>query len=82
VPLTLAQLTSFIRRPVGTYFRQRLNVVFDELADLGEDEETFALDGLENHQLADGLLKDVVVEVGGGSGRSSGRHAGRITDCP
>lgn len=62
VPLTLAQLTGFVRRPVGTFFRQRLNVVFDELADLGEDEETFALDGLENHQLADALLKDGGVE--------------------
>lgn len=71
VPLTLAQLTSFIRRPVGTFFRQRLNVVFDELADLGEDEETFALDGLENHQLADGLLKDVVVEVGAARGEAA-----------
>ncbi|AWI52773.1 exodeoxyribonuclease V subunit gamma [Aquabacterium olei] len=70
VPLTLAQLTSFVRRPVGTFFRQRLNVVFDELADLGEDEETFALDGLENHQLADALLKDVVVEVGAGRGEA------------
>jgi len=71
VPLTLAQLTSFIHRPVGTFFRQRLNVVFDELADLGEDEETFALDGLENHQLADGLLKDVVVEVGAARGEAA-----------
>ncbi|MYM39294.1 exodeoxyribonuclease V subunit gamma [Duganella qianjiadongensis] len=57
--LKLADLVNFMRQPARYFFRQRLGVVFGEAAQVGEDEEPFALDGLERYQLEDQLLEDV-----------------------
>ncbi|WP_374359665.1 exodeoxyribonuclease V subunit gamma [Pseudoduganella danionis] len=56
--LKLADLVNFMRQPVRYFFRQRLGVVFGDAAQVGEDEEPFALDGLERYQLEDQLLAD------------------------
>ena len=54
--ITLAQLARFLRRPVGTFFRERLQVnLQDERSEL-HDEELFGLQGLDlHHLLADTL---------------------------
>ncbi|MDR3426444.1 exodeoxyribonuclease V subunit gamma [Silvimonas sp.] len=54
--LTLPLLAEFLRNPVKTFFRQRLNVVFDQLDIAQEDEEPFVLNGLEQYQLVQTML--------------------------
>jgi len=56
--LRLGELASFLRQPVKYFFRRRLSVVFADGALVGEDEEPFALHGLERYQLEDALLAD------------------------
>ena len=56
VPLTLQQLTQFLRKPVKAFFRQRLLVVFDEDDADVEDEERFALGALDQYQLVQDLF--------------------------
>lgn len=56
--LRLPQLAAFMRQPVRYFFRQRLGVLFAETAVVGEDEEPFALDGLQRYQLEDMMLDD------------------------
>lgn len=51
VPLTLHALGTFLRHPARAWFARRLGVRFS-LGDVaGEDEEIFALDALQTHQL-------------------------------
>ena len=57
VPLTLQQLTQFLRKPVKAFFRQRLLVVFDEEDAEVLDEERFALGGLDQYQLVKDLFQ-------------------------
>jgi len=59
LPVTLSQLTSFLRNPVKAFFRQRLQVVFDEDLQDRADEECFALDGLQEY----GLIQDVLTSA-------------------
>ncbi|MFZ2989257.1 MAG: exodeoxyribonuclease V subunit gamma, partial [Ideonella sp.] len=63
VPLSLLQLTRFVRKPVQTFFRERLNVVFDEAPEQAADEEPFTLDGLEEYSLVDQLSAEVLTEL-------------------
>src|SRR6185369_16077465 len=49
---------AFLRQPVKYFFRQRLGVIFGDANMVGEDEEPFALDGLERYQLEDAMLDD------------------------
>jgi len=57
--ITLAQLTRFLRKPVGAFFRERLQVhLEDERSEL-QDEELFGLDGLDLYQLLDQELQRV-----------------------
>jgi exodeoxyribonuclease V gamma subunit len=56
VPLTINQLTHFLRKPVKAFFRKRLLVSFaDELAE-NEDVECFSVDGLQEYGLIQTLL--------------------------
>jgi len=55
-PLTLGQLTQFLRNPVKVFFRQRLQVVFDETPEEDADDESFGIDGLQNYGLLQQLL--------------------------
>ncbi|HEV7815386.1 MAG TPA: exodeoxyribonuclease V subunit gamma [Janthinobacterium sp.] len=54
--LKLGELASFMRQPVKYFFRRRLSVVFADAGLVGEDDEPFALDGLERYLLEDTLL--------------------------
>lgn len=56
-PLTQRELGDFLKEPVKAFFRQRLNVSFDKLALAREDQEPFALDGLEQWILQDELIR-------------------------
>lgn len=56
--LKLGELASFLRQPARYFFRRRLGVVFADAAQVGEDEEPFALDALERYQIEDHLLDD------------------------
>ena len=56
--LKLGELASFLRQPARYFFRRRLAVVFADAAQVGEDEEPFALDALERYQIEDHLLDD------------------------
>jgi len=56
--LKLSMLAAFLRQPVRYFFRQRLGVIFGDAAMVGEDEEPFALDGLDRYQLEDAMLDD------------------------
>jgi exodeoxyribonuclease V gamma subunit len=63
VPVTLAQLAQFLRHPAQVFFRQRLNVVFHALDAEPEDEESFGLDALEEHQLVSSLMDEVLADL-------------------
>ncbi len=54
--ITLAQLARFLRRPVGTFFRERLQVHLDPPETGWLDEELFGLGGLDHY----GLLSEAL----------------------
>lgn len=56
VVLSLTDLARFLRHPVRTWFRNALQVVFDEADEAAEDDEHFTLDGLQAHQVMDKLI--------------------------
>ena len=61
--ISLAQLARFLRKPVGAFFRERLQVhLEDERSEL-HDEELFGLGGLDLYQLLDHELQHVPVEL-------------------
>ncbi|WP_107851736.1 exodeoxyribonuclease V subunit gamma [Oceanimonas marisflavi] len=55
-PVTLEQLQQFLRQPVATFFARRLKVVLDESVATEQDEEPFALNGLERYVIKRELL--------------------------
>ncbi|MFZ4534901.1 exodeoxyribonuclease V subunit gamma [Propionivibrio sp.] len=56
-PLSVRDLASFLKDPVKTFFRQRLNVSFERDDPASEDQEPFELDGLGNWKLQDELIR-------------------------
>lgn len=61
--ITLTQLARFLRKPVGAFFRERLQVhLEDERSEL-QDEELFGLGGLDLYQLLDQELQRVPTEL-------------------
>jgi exodeoxyribonuclease V gamma subunit len=61
--ISLAHLARFLRRPVGAFFRERLQVhLEDERSEL-HDEELFGLAGLDLYQLLDHELQHVPVDL-------------------
>ncbi|MDM0032801.1 exodeoxyribonuclease V subunit gamma [Variovorax sp. J22P271] len=66
-PLTLRLLADFLKDPVKSFFRQRLGVHFEAADPVGEDEEPFAIDALENWQLQNELIQAqrAAIEAGG-----------------
>lgn len=56
-PLGIGELADFLKAPVRAFFRQRLGVYFEGEDGPGEDQEPFALDGLERWQLQDELIR-------------------------
>jgi len=61
--ISLAQLARFLRKPVGAFFRERLQVhLEDERSEL-HDEELFGLGGLDLYQLLDHELQQVPTDL-------------------
>lgn len=60
VPLTVAQLNTFLRNPVRLFFRQRLNVNFAQADATDNDSESFGLDGLNEYGLLGSVINDVL----------------------
>ncbi|MGO2398867.1 MAG: exodeoxyribonuclease V subunit gamma [Halomonas sp.] len=56
VPLTLAQLGSFLREPAKAFFNTRLGVYFEQEVLTQLDVEPFVLNGLQHWQLQDQLI--------------------------
>ena len=59
-PLNLALLQRFLRSPARLFYAERLGVHFAGEDDADTDNEPFALDPLENHQLTDALLRTAI----------------------
>jgi len=55
--LTLADLQRLLRQPVDVFFRNRLQVEFDSLEELEQEDEPFALNHLQQHQAGAALLQ-------------------------
>ncbi|KQP13081.1 exodeoxyribonuclease V subunit gamma [Pseudorhodoferax sp. Leaf267] len=56
-PLTLRLLSSFLKEPARAFLQLRLGVHFDADDAVVQDQEPFALDGLQNWQLQDELIQ-------------------------
>lgn len=61
--ITLALLERFLRQPVGTFFRERLQVHLQEVRSPVRDEELFGLDGLDLHRLLDHELQHAPAQL-------------------
>jgi exodeoxyribonuclease V gamma subunit len=61
--ITLLQLARFLRKPVGAFFRERLQVHLDDERSELHDEELFGLGGLDLYQLIDHELQHVPTEL-------------------
>ncbi len=61
--ITLAQLARFLRRPVGAFFRERLQVHLDDERTELLDDELFALRGLDMYQLLDEELERMPLDL-------------------
>jgi len=55
--VTLKQLGGFLKSPARSFLQQRLRIRFDDDDPVASDEEPFNLDGLENWQLQDELIR-------------------------
>jgi exodeoxyribonuclease V gamma subunit len=55
--LTLDDLQRLLRAPVEVFFRNRLQTTLDQLSDLAEPDEPFALNALQQHQAGADLLQ-------------------------
>jgi exodeoxyribonuclease V gamma subunit len=55
--LRLTDLQRLLRQPVEVFLRQRLQVEFDRLDELEQEDEPFALNPLQQHQLGAALLQ-------------------------
>jgi exodeoxyribonuclease V gamma subunit len=61
--ISLAQLARFLRKPVGAFFRERLQVHLEGERSALHDEELFGLGGLDLYQLLDHELQHVPTEL-------------------
>src|SRR5690554_5663583 len=61
-PLDASLLQRFLRNPVEQFFAWRLKAFLREEEDSIEDDEPFALDGLERYQLSQWLLEQALVD--------------------
>jgi exodeoxyribonuclease V gamma subunit len=57
--LTLDDLQRLLRAPVEVFFRNRLQTTLDQLDDLTEPDEPFALNALQKHQVGADLLRSL-----------------------
>ena len=81
VALRLEDLVAFLKNPVKAFFRRRLDVSFRDNGVADEDDEPFALDGLEHYQLLGELLEGAVLAAPEGQvlpERQVAAHAERL----
>ena len=71
VSLSVALLSSFLRHPVKTFFRERLGVVFDAAEEDAADDESFGLWGLEEYNVVRTLITDVLADLAGCEGEAA-----------
>ena len=80
LPLTVAALSRFLKNPVKDFFRQRLDVLFREADAAAQDDEAFALDGLDEYGLLSEVTDQILIELQGDAGSNpvggTGRRAG------
>ncbi len=69
--LTLNALQAFVDKPVQYFFNQRLGVFFEDGSDMAEDNERFALDFLESHQLGSEFIRMKLRELKPGNSPDS-----------
>ncbi|TGN39231.1 exodeoxyribonuclease V subunit gamma [Marinobacter confluentis] len=62
-PLTLSELAVFLKAPVDTFYRRRLQVQFINVQAQDTDNETFRLDGLQHWALERELIDQAVVKA-------------------
>ncbi|MFZ4478860.1 MAG: exodeoxyribonuclease V subunit gamma [Rhodoferax sp.] len=65
LPLTVSQLTNFLRNPVKAFFRQRLMVTFEEAGQDKADDECFTVDALQEWGLLQKLLLSATAQADG-----------------
>jgi exodeoxyribonuclease V gamma subunit len=73
--LSVRQLATFAKDPVRGFFRERLGIRFDDADPVGEDQEPFALDALENWKLQDALIQAQKAAVDAGAEREPALRA-------
>ena len=73
--ISLAQLARFLRKPVGAFFRERLQVHLEDERSALHDEELFGLGGLDLYQLLDHELQHVPADL---SADELPSHAARV----
>ncbi|MFN2359972.1 MAG: exodeoxyribonuclease V subunit gamma [Marinobacter sp.] len=61
-PITLADIGTFLKRPVETFYQRRLQVRFTDVESLDTDNEAFAMDGLQHWRLEDELIRHAVMK--------------------
>ncbi|MCV2350216.1 exodeoxyribonuclease V subunit gamma [Paucibacter sp. Y2R2-4] len=61
--LDIKGLAAFLKNPVKSFFRQRLDVQFAESASAAEDDEAFAVDGLLEYEMLRELLDDALQDL-------------------
>ncbi|KPQ00236.1 exodeoxyribonuclease V subunit gamma [Marinobacter sp. HL-58] len=64
-PITLADIGTFLKRPVETFYQRRLQVRFTDVETLDTDNEAFAMDGLQHWRLEDELIRQAVMKADG-----------------
>jgi exodeoxyribonuclease V gamma subunit len=62
-PLTLSELAGFLKAPVDTFYRRRLQVQFINVQAQDTDNETFRLNGLQHWALERELIDQAVVKA-------------------
>jgi exodeoxyribonuclease V gamma subunit len=67
--ITLKLLGDFLKNPARSFMQQRLRIRFDEDDPVARDEEPFDLNGLENWQLQDELIRAQKAAIDGGTSR-------------
>jgi exodeoxyribonuclease V gamma subunit len=56
--LAMDRLARFLKNPAKAFFRERLDVVFDEIDAASDDDEAFALEGLDRYLALSDLIAD------------------------
>ncbi|MFK7160499.1 exodeoxyribonuclease V subunit gamma [Marinospirillum sp. MEB164] len=62
-PITLQQLAAFLRHPVKTFYSQRLGVHWSHQQEVLQDDEAFALTGLDDWSVKDEVIQQVIHDL-------------------